>query len=399
MGPHRADAPTPRWIRRVGCVTTSRADAGIYRPLLRALASETDWQTVCFAGGTHHAARFGRTIGELADLPDVDLIAVDHLVAGDGPNDVAETAGRATGRFSRAFSAKEVDLVFVLGDRTEMLAATLAAVIHRLPIAHLHGGDMTEGAYDDACRHAITKLSHLHFPALPQHAERIRSMGEEAWRVHTVGALALDALSDFTPEPLDKLNALIGLDLSRPTVVVAFHPETLSALTPRQQVEELLAALAPLDVNLLLIGPNADVGHGIINEGLSGFAASRPGAVLVASLGQRQFWTCLSCARLLIGNSSAGILEAATFRLPVVNVGDRQTGRMRPANVIDAPWNRAEITAAIETAMEPGFKARLVDLVNPYGDGRAAGRILAALRSLPDRQTLLQKRWTGPSRP
>ena len=394
-----AEAPPSEagWIRAIGCVTTGRADAGIYRPLLRALAAEPDWRVVCFAGGTHHDARFGRTVEELPNSPDVELAAVDHLVQGDGPMEVAATAGRATAGFSQAFSEHGVDLAFVLGDRTEMLAAALAATIHGLPIAHLHGGDLTEGAYDDACRHAITKLAHIHLPALSDHAVRIRQMAEEPWRIHTVGALALDELIGFEPEPVEQVSSAVGLDLSQPTIVVAFYPETLSVLPPRRQIEQVLAAVAPVEASVLLIGPNADVGCGGIAEALAGFASSRRRTVLAASLPQRRFWSCLAHARVLIGNSSAGILEAASFRLPAVNVGERQTGRVRPANVIDTSIDRPQIAAAVRKAMDPRFRDGLADLVNPYGDGRAAERILSVLRDLPARQTLLVKRWADPA--
>jgi len=389
----RDTSNAPSWLRRVGCVTTGRADAGIYRPLVRSLAAESTWHIVCLAGGTHHRRRFGHTVDELRDRRDVQLIPVDHWLDGDGPVEVASTAGRATAAFSHVFSQTEIDLVFVLGDRTEMLAAALAATIHKLPIAHLHGGDITEGAYDNQCRHAITKLSHVHFPALPDHARRIQQMGEEPWRVHVVGAVALDELSRFKPRPVEEVGAAVGLDLTQPTVLVAFFPETLAATPPADQIDELLAALADLDANMLLVGTNADVGHGVFDDAAWAFAAARPNAVLVPSLSQSLFWSCMAHCTALVGNSSAGILEASSFRLPVVNVGDRQTGRLHPANVIDTPINRSRIETAIHDASSIAFREGLATLCNPYGDGHAAERILAALESLPDRRTVLVKHW------
>jgi UDP-hydrolysing UDP-N-acetyl-D-glucosamine 2-epimerase len=392
-------ADSPPWLGTIGCVTTSRADAGIYRPLLRGLAATCTWQTICFAGGTHYAPRFGRTVDEFTELHDGRLIEVDHLVEGDGPTEVAATAGRAISAFSQAYAQSKVDLLFVLGDRTEMLAAALAATIHNLPIAHLHGGDLTEGAYDDACRHAITKLAHVHFPALPRHADRILAMGEEGWRCHAVGALALDSLHRFQPEPIDELSTAIGLDFAEPIIVVVFHPETLSDLSPTRQADELVAALQTLDGRMLVIGPNADVGHGSIGQALSRLVTSRPGSVLVPALSQQRYWSCLTHARLLVGNSSSGIMEAASFGLPVVNVGARQTGRLKPANVIDAPSSRTQIAAAVRQAGDPGFRQGLANMVNPYGDGRAAERIVVLLQKLPERRTLLAKRWPDPARP
>ncbi len=387
-----APRPAPDWIHIIGCISTGRADAGIYQPLLRALSAEPDWQVVCFAGGTHHAERFGRTLDELATVSGVELVTVDHLIEGDGPVEVAATSGRATEAFARAFADHRPDLVFALGDRTEMLAATLAAVIHKLPIAHLHGGDVTRGAYDDACRHAITKLSHVHFPALGRHADRIAAMGEEPWRIHAVGALALDGLRDFLPEPVGETSDAVGIDLSRPTVMVVFHPETLSEMPVQEQIAEVLAAVDSSEMNTLLIGPNADVGHAAIRSALRRFAVDRPNTVVAASLSQRRFWNCLSRVRLLVGNSSAGIMEAASFRLPVVNIGARQAGRFHGANVIDSPLERKAVAAAIDRGLSREFAAGLDGLVNPYGDGRAAARIVAAMRQLPERETLLAKR-------
>ncbi len=372
-------------------VSTSRADAGIYRPLLQALAAERDWRVTCFVGGTHHEASFGDTAREFGELVGVEVVPVRHQAAGDTPARVAASAGRAVAGFGAALAAAPVDLLFVLGDRTEMLAAALAATIHRVPLAHLHGGDRTLGAYDDACRAAITKLSHIHFPALPEHARRIVAMGEAPGRVFTVGALALDDLRRFRPLSTRRLEQALGVEWRPPVLLVVFHPETMSPRPAAEQVEELQATLAGVDARCVLVGPNADVGHAAIRAAWRRFAAGRAGTVLAASLDRRQFWSCCAHAQALVGNSSAGLLEAASFRLPVVNIGERQAGRVRPANVIDVPGERRAIAAAIQQALSERFRRGLRGLVNPYGRGDAARRIIAALRRLPDRRALLVK--------
>jgi UDP-hydrolysing UDP-N-acetyl-D-glucosamine 2-epimerase len=392
--PHHQAPPAPagsNWIRRIGCISTSRADAGIYRPLLAALAARKDRAVSCFAGGTHLDQQFGRTIDTFSGLAGIKVVPVEHFVPGDRPVDIAATAGQATERFAKAFEAVAPDLVFVLGDRTEMLAATLAAVIQRIPIAHLHGGDLTEGAYDDQCRNAITKLAHVHFPALREHAERITAMGEEPWRVMPVGALALDAIREFAPESVDAISKAFGIAFGQGVVVVAYHPETLCEESAQRQIDEVLAAVDPLDADILLIGPNADAGHEAVREALAAMARSRPGTVLAPTLSQTRFWSVLTHAAVLVGNSSAGILEAASFGLPVVNVGDRQKGRVRARNVLDTPRRRDAIGAALQQALDPDFRENLVGVTNPYGDGLAAERIVGALHNLPDRQTLLRK--------
>lgn len=391
--PPRRPPPTaaPTWLKKIAVITTSRADAGIYQPLLKSLSASSQWRTLCFVGGNHHSALFGSTSDSIPRLKGLEIIPVEHFIVGDRPEDVARTAGQAVIEFSKAFARQTPDLVFVLGDRTEMLAASLAALIHKVPIAHLHGGDATLGAYDQQCRHALTKLAHLHFPALPEHARRIEAMGEEPWRMHVVGALALDALHDFKPRPPAAISSRVGVDLTRPTIVVVFHPETLSSTMPEQQIDSLLSSLESLNLNILLIGPNADVGHAAFNNRLREFSAARHGRAYSPSLTHEDFWNCLAHAAALVGNSSAGIIEAASFRLPVVNIGRRQAGRLRPKNVIDVDLNAQAIKEAVEKAVAPAFRASLADLTNPYGDGHAAERILAVLNSLPSRDTLLLK--------
>lgn len=384
--------PHSQVVHRIGCFSTSRADAGIYQPLLQALAAERDWEVFCFAGGTHLSDSFGHTIDELQKLQRVRVIPVEHHMPGDRPEDVAASAGQATVQFARALSQTKPDLVFVLGDRTEMLAATLAALIHRLPIAHLHGGERTEGAYDDQCRHAISKLAHLHFPSHPEYAARLRALGEEPWRIHTVGSLALDALKNFEPEPVEQLSQAVGLDFTEPTFLVVFHPETLSEAPPEAQVVQLIKALRCVDANLLILGSNADVGHSEFDRSLRDFAQARTNAMFVPSLSPNRFYNCMANARLMVGNSSAGIIEAASFKLPVVNIGHRQAGRIHPANVINTPVLSDAIGESIVRAGETTFKSQLVDLGNPYGNGRTANRIVDVLKNCPDSQTLLKKR-------
>lgn len=380
------------WIRSVGVVTTTRADYGIYRPLLRALAAAPQLRTIRFAGGTHLRADFGNTIAEVQRDPFGPVIEVDYLVPGDDAAAIAASGGAALAHFGRAFAANPVDLLFLLGDRYEMLSAATAAMLHRIPIAHLHGGDITAGSLDDSIRNAVTKLAALHFPALPQHADRIKNMGEAPWRIHVTGALALDELASFKPEPADVLSAALELDPRRPTAVLCLHPETLDSVSPAGQFRAIAEALSDFPGNILVIGSNADEGHLALRREIERLAGSRPATRLALSIPQPRFWSCLHHAALLIGNSSAGIIEAASLRLPVINVGRRQSGRLHGENVLDVPeWNAAKIAAAIRRATAPDFRASLANLKNPWGDGHAAERVMSALRTIPDRPSLLSK--------
>lgn len=382
-------------------VSTSRADYGIYRPLLRALR-DAGATVEILAGGSHLSSAHGHTI----DLIRADGLAqvrpVEHQTGGDGDLDLARSAGEAVAGFAAAIAEGRPELVFVLGDRYEMLAAGLGAAITRTPIAHLHGGDVTEGAYDEQFRHALTKLSHLHFPSIEEHAARILAMGEEPWRVHVVGALALDELAAFKPEPLDLLAREAGFDpawTAAPTVVVLYHPETLADEPPAAAFARVAQGLAGFDGNVLVVGGNADTGHLDLLRDMRTWASRRPRTVFVPALSPARFWSWLTHAAVLVGNSSAGPIEAASFRLPVINIGDRQHGRMRAANVIDVPCDASAIAAALRRALSAEFRASLRGLANPYGDGRAAGRIIAAIRNLPPRGQLLRKRWARPSQP
>lgn len=382
----------PSWIRSVGVVTTTRADYGIYRPLLRALAAAPHLRTIRFAGGTHLRTDFGTTIAEVNRDPFGPVVEVDYLVPGDDAAAIAASGGAALAHFGRAFAAHPVDLLFLLGDRYEMLSAATAALLHRIPIAHLHGGDITAGSLDDAVRNAVTKLAALHFPALSQHADRIKNMGEAPWRIHVTGALALDELASFTPEPIGALSAALELDLRKPTAVLCLHPETLDSVGPADQFRAVADALRDFHGNIVVIGSNADEGHLTLRREMERLASSRPATRLALSMPQPRFWSCLHHAALLIGNSSAGIIEAASLRLPVVNVGRRQSGRLHAENVLEVPeWNTSNIAAAIRRAASPDFRASLTNLKNPWGDGRAAERIMSALRTISDRPRLLSK--------
>lgn len=389
--PLKSHSHTASTYQRIGFISTSRADAGIYESLVEVLLNQTSNEPLYFAGGTHLAQRFGRTIEQLPNHDRMRIIPVDHHVDGDSPLDVAQAAGRAVDSFSRAFETFKPDLIFALGDRTEMLAAALAATIHRIPIAHIHGGESTAGAYDDACRHAITKLCHLHFAALPQYAARIIAMQEHPSRVHAVGALSLDRLVRFKPEAPQELSAAIGINFDRPTVVVAFHVETLASVSPHEQIECLLAALRNIDANLIFIGTNADVGHLAIDEAVRTFVGRNPSAKHIAALPTHRFWSCLARAHALVGNSSAGIIEASSFRIPVVNVADRQEGRIQPANIVNAPLETGAISAAIRKALAPEFRDALQSVANPYFTGNAAEKVVSVLKTLPSRDLLLRK--------
>jgi len=380
--------------RRLGVVTVSRSDYGHLRPVLEAIRRAPDLELLLSVAGMHLEPRFGDTVQEIEADGFAIAERVRMLEDGDSPEAVAAATGRGVEGFARAFARHRPDLLLVLGDRFEMLAAAIAALPFALPVAHIHGGEVSEGAMDNQIRHAITKLAHLHFASAAEHGERIARMGEESWRIHTVGAPGLDRL--VASEPLSRGALASELDIPEvgPWLLVTFHPVTLEYRETAFHVDELLAALEKTEGTVIITYPNADTSGQLIIERIEEFAARHPGRCRLArNLGERRYLSLLRHADLMVGNSSSGLIEAPSFGLPAVNIGSRQRGRLHGANVIDVEPARDEILRGIETAQTPAFRERARAAVNPYGDGRAAPRIVDVLRTVPLNARLVQKRF------
>lgn len=386
-------------MKTLGVVTGSRADYGIYRPVLCRLAQDPTWRVRLLVTGMHLAPAYGMTVQDIVADGFAIHERIDTLLAADTPEGIAKSMGLGVLGFTQAYARCRPDLLLVLGDRFEMFAAAAAAVPFALPVAHIHGGEVTAGAMDEQFRHAMTKMSHVHFVATPAYAERVIQMGEEPWRVVVSGAPGLDNLRDVPCLSRLELARRYGLPAHGPFLLVTYHPVTLEHTQAAQQMGELLAALAEVDVPLVCTAPNADTSNLTLREMLTAFATQYPRACLVTHLGTQAYLSAMHYATAMVGNSSSGIIEAASFRLPVVNIGTRQQGRVRTRNVIDVGYARHDILAAVHTAMSPQFRAGLADLHNPYGDGHAAERIVQTLAQLRLDQTLLQKRFCTPGVP
>jgi UDP-hydrolysing UDP-N-acetyl-D-glucosamine 2-epimerase len=283
--------------------------------------------------------------------------------------------------------------LLVLGDRFEMHAAVVASLPFTIPVAHIHGGESTRGAIDEAMRHSITKMSHLHFVTAETYARRVIQMGEEPWRVVVTGAPSLDNLRSISLRSREELEREYGLDPADPFLLVTFHPATLEYEDTDYHVTELLAALDRVDYPLVFTYPNADTRGRRIIRMIKEFSAGRPKVLLLDNLGTRDYMSMMNHARAMAGNSSSGIIEAASFRLPVVNIGTRQEGRIRERNVIDVGYGRSEVLAGIQKAVSPRFQAGLAGLTNPHGDGHAAEPIVDVLKTTPIDDRLMLKRF------
>jgi UDP-hydrolysing UDP-N-acetyl-D-glucosamine 2-epimerase len=296
-------------------------------------------------------------------------------------------------QFARSYERRRPDLLLVMGDRFEMHAAVSAAAPFGIPVAHIHGGESSEGATDELYRHSITKMSHLHFVSTERYRQRVIRMGEESWRVTVTGAPALDNLRDLKRRDAADVERVIGMPLTPPPLLVTFHPVTLEPGDTSRQIAELLGALDRVDAPLVFTYPNADAGHDLIIEAIRSFARRHPRSRFMANLGTRLYFSLMSHVAAMVGNSSSGIIEAASFRLPVVNIGSRQRGRFHDRNVVDVDCEGAAILKAVRRVMRPSFHADLSDLVNPYGDGSAAERIVKILKKTSLDRSLLQKKF------
>jgi UDP-hydrolysing UDP-N-acetyl-D-glucosamine 2-epimerase len=378
--------------RVVGVVSVSRSDWGHLVPVLEAIRDAPDLDLRLLIAGMHLSADFGGTVKEIEaqGWPIAERIAM--LEPGDSPEAIAASTGRGVVGFAAAYARQRPDIVVLLGDRFEMLAAAVAALPFALPVAHIHGGEASEGAMDNQIRHAITKLAHLHFASAPEHGKRIAAMGEEDWRIHVVGAPGLDRLRTVGLFSRDEVAATLGLPPKGPWLLVTFHPVTLEHEDTTRHVDELLAALDAVDATVVMTYPNADTAGRTIVERVEEFAARTPRAKIFRNLGDRLYLSLLKHADAMVGNSSSGLIEAPSFALPVVNVGSRQRGRLRGGNVVDVAPRRDDIVRGIRTALEPDLRRRLDGQPNPYGDGRAASRIVAVLRDVALDARLIQKR-------
>lgn len=339
--------------------------------------------------GTHLEPAFGATVADI-EADGIEIAERIPCFGGVSEEGAARSVGLAASGFAAAFSRRRPDLLLLVGDRLELLGVAAAAVPFLLPVAHVSGGDATGGAIDDTVRHALTKLAHLHFVAMPEHATRLVAQGESPERIAVTGDPALDDVAGPWP-PLDRLAAGVGLDPQvRPLVLVSFHPPTL-ARTAASETDELLAALDDLEGTLVFTYPGADTGADEVIGRIEAFAAARPHAVVHRSLGQDRHYALMASADVLVGNSSSGIWEAPSFRLPVVNIGERQRGRTRAANVVDTRAERGAIGAALARALDPSFRRGLDGLVNPYGDGNASARVVEVLRDVELGPALLAK--------
>jgi GDP/UDP-N,N'-diacetylbacillosamine 2-epimerase (hydrolysing) len=370
--------------RRICFVTGTRAEFGLLRLVMEEVKKTDALKLQVIVTGAHLSPEFGLTYQEVEQAGFAADCKVEMLLSSDTAIGVSKSMGLAVMGLADAYHQLRPDLVVVLGDRYEIFAAAAAACVAGIPLAHLHGGETTEGAIDEAFRHAITKMSHLHFVAAEDYRRRVVQLGEHPDRVFTVGGLGIDAIRRTSLMDRAALEASLDFELGRKSVLVTFHPVTLEGNESAAQMRELLAALDRLpDTQLVLTMPNADTGSRELATLVEDFVATHANARVYASLGQRRYLSCLKWVDAVVGNSSSGIAEAPSLHTATVNIGDRQRGRLRASSVIDCAPERGAILDALGTAFSPEFRQSLPGAVSPYGDGGASGRIVRVLEAHP----------------
>ena len=377
--------------RKIAVVTTSRADYSLLYWPLRDLAAHPDVDLKLIVLGSHVAPEFGYTVHEIEKDGLPIHARIECLLSSDSDVGMAKTIGVATLSLADCLGELRPEILVLTADRYELLAPASVGLALRIPMAHIEGGEISEGAIDDAVRNALTKLSHVHFTSTLAARERVIALGEEEWRVHRVGAAALDHLRRSKLLDRAELERKLEIDLGRPAALVTFHPATIERDTTRE-ANALFAALASVPGQILFCYPNADAGSRSMIDRVDAFARDHGNARVFVNLDPVTYWSLLGCVDLMIGNSSSGIIEAASFEVPAVNVGIRQRGRERGSNVLDADADSDSILRQVATARSERFRASLKGMDNIYGDGRASERIVETLVSLPFDQNLLIKK-------
>lgn len=380
--------------RKVCVVTTTRAEYGLLHPLIREIVSDPKLELQLVVSGAHLSADFGMTISEIEDDGFKIAMKVPILSGIDTAKGVLKTMSNAIDRFGEAFDKLKPHLVVVLGDRYEIFSAVATATVMQIPVGHISGGEVTVGAIDDAFRHSITKMSHLHFTSTDEYRKRVIQLGEDPSRVYSVGALSMDNIRNRKLMSRTELERTLGIRLKKRNILVTYHPETISSLKATDTFKELVAALKRLkDAMIIFTYPNADhQGEALIKMIRSCVRSDPSKFAAFESLGQLRYLSLLNYSDVMAGNSSSGITEAPAMGVPTVNIGDRQTGRIRAASVIDCFPVEKDIYKALTKALDLSFKRAEIKKVNPYGDGKTGKKICRVLASV-DLEGILKKKF------
>lgn len=368
-------------MKKVCVITGTRAEYGLLYWTLKALKKDAEIELQLCATGMHLSPEFGLTYKQIEDDGFTIDYKVETLLSADTGSAIGKSIGLGTIGFADAFQQLSPDLVLVLGDRYEILAAVIAAMAARIPVAHCHGGELTLGAVDDAIRHTITKMSHLHFTSTLEYKNRILQLGEQPDSVHFVGALGLENLKDQCMSR-EAFEHRIAKSLKKQNFIITFHPETLNCEPPSKQLSALFEALDRFpDALMIFTQPNSDHEGRALSKSIMDYVSKNNNrAVYYPTLGSKAYLTALSICDLVIGNSSSGIIEAPSFKTPTINIGNRQQGRLKPISVIDSKASVNEISDAIKKGLSLAWKSTLKKFSNPYEGDQPSKKILEIIK-------------------
>ncbi|MEM5557215.1 UDP-N-acetylglucosamine 2-epimerase [Aliarcobacter cryaerophilus] len=378
-------------MKKICVVTGTRAEYGLLYWLLKEIEADKELQLQVIVTGMHLSPEFGLTYKEIEKEFKINK-KIEMLLSSDTSIGISKSMGLAQISFAESYDELKPDIVIVLGDRYEIFSATSAAMIARIPIAHLHGGEITEGAFDESIRHSITKMSHLHFTATNEYKNRVIQLGENPSRVFNVGGMGIENIKRLKLLSKDEFEKSIEFKLNIKNILVTFHPVTLENSTAQEQFKELLGAIDELeDTNIIFTKANSDTDGRVINQMIDEYVAKNSNkSIVFTSLGQLRYLSALQYVDAVVGNSSSGLAEAPSFRIGTINIGDRQKGRIKASSVIDCEPNKDSILNSFEKLYSKEFQETLKTITNPYGDGCASKKIVEILKSV-DLKNILKK--------
>lgn len=369
-------------MKRIGIMTGTRAEYGLLKPLMQEINKDNDLELYLIVSGMHLSPEFGMTYKEIEEDGFQINAKVEMLLSSDSPAGISKSIGLGVIGFADEFQRADLDMLILLGDRYEALSAAICALVMRIPIAHLHGGELTEGAIDEGIRHSITKMSYLHFTSTEQYRNRVIQLGENPERVFYVGALGVENIKKINLMTKEELERSIHFEIDENTVIVTYHPVTLENNTVEEQFLNLLEVLdRNPKIRMIFTKANADTNGRIVNELIDKYAAQNSErACAFVSLGQKRYLSALKYCRIVIGNSSSGIIEAPSFGKPIINIGDRQKGRICADSVINCGYTQQEIQQAMETALTEEFENKARNCRNPYEKENTAANIISVIK-------------------
>ena len=376
--------------------TSTRADYGVQRWIIRELQNYSNFDTFVLVGGTHLSVQYGYTIKEILKDNIKNIIKLPFLSGSLNASSLITSVGNGLIQVSEIFAKYEPNIIFLLGDRYELFISAIAALLYNSIIIHIAGGEITKGALDEQVRHAITKMAHIHMPSTSLYAKNISKMGEEDWRIHIVGAPGLENIKKLELYKKEEILKLTGINVNKNTIICTYHPVTLEGEdSVKWQIKNLAEALSKFDLQIVFTRPNAEVGSGEIVNMIKKIVDGNPKAYFFDSLGSKLYLSFLKYARAVVGNSSSGIIEVPSFSVPTVNIGNRQEGRLQPESVIQTGYSINEISKGIKKSLyDTEFLTKIKNIKNPYGDGNTSKYVIKAMEEILKipKEKLLKKR-------